>query len=286
MNRIILTADTPCDIGAELKKRYDVKLFPLHIKLGEQSYIDGEDIFPEDIYRFWRESKQLPKTAAINPGEYIDFFRPFVEAGDEVIHIGLGSGLSSSYQNAVNAAEELGHVHCIDSQNLSTGFGHLVCEAGNRIQQGLPAEQIVEEVSAIVPHVHSSFVLDTLEFLHAGGRCSALASFGAMLMNIKPSINVDIEQCGKMTVGKKYSGNLEKVLTKYITDQIGGRDDIITDRVFLTNSGMNDPGIIDRLTQKALELQPFKEVHITTASCTISSHCGPNCFGILFITRQ
>lgn len=285
MNRIILTADTPCDIGTELQQRYDVHLFPLHIKLGDTSYTDGKDIFPEDIYKAWRETKQLPKTAAINPGEYIDFFRPFVDNGDEVIHIGLGSGISSSFQNSVIAAEECGHVHCIDSKNLSTGFGHLVCEAGERIAKGMAAEQIVAEINALVPHIRTSFVLDTLEFMHAGGRCSSFASFGAAVMNIKPSLNVDIAQCGKMTVGKKYSGNLEKVLTKYITDQISGRDDIVTDRVFLTHSGMTDPDMLGRLKEIVLSMQPFSEVHITTASCTVSSHCGPNCLGILYIAK-
>lgn len=285
MSRIILTADTPCDIGPELQSRYDVHLFPLHIKLGDVSYTDGKDIFPSDIYKAWRETKQLPKTAAINPGEYIDFFRPFVENGDEVIHIGLGSGISSSYQNALIAAEECGHVHCIDSKNLSTGFGHLVCEAGDRIANRMPLERIIEEVTDLVPHIHTSFVLDTLEFMHAGGRCSSFASFGAAVMNIKPSLNVNIEQGGRMSVGKKYSGTLEKVLMKYIADQIGGRDDILTDRVFITHSGMTDPSIIARLKEKTLSLQPFKEIYDTTASCTISSHCGPNCLGILYITK-
>ena len=287
-HQIVLSADTPCDIGEELKLRYAVSLYPLHIILNEKQYTDGLDITSAELYEAWWKHKLLPRTAAINPEEYQSYFQKFLDQGCDVIHISLGSGLSSSHANAVLAANLLkdkGNVYVIDSCSLSTGFGLLVCEAGERIKAGLPAEQIVNEVSALTQDTRASFVLDTLEFMRAGGRCSSITQIGAALMNLKPTILVRNDRQGSMVVGKKYMGKLAPSLMKYVDDQLKGRTDLILDRVFVTHSGMDDPAAIDRVVARIKELQPFKEIFVTQASCTISSHCGPNTLGVLFLTK-
>lgn len=282
--KIILSADMPCDIGQQLQQRYDVRLFPLHIELDGNVYTDSVDITTEQIYQTWWDRKVLPKTAAINPSEYISHFRPMVDEGYEVLHICLGSGLSSCYQNACIAAQEVGHVHVIDSKNLSTGFGHLVCEAGERIQAGKDIDTIVSEITEIIPRVSASFVLDTLEFLRASGRCSNFAQLGAKLMNLKPSITVLESACGGMSTGRKYVGKLDRAIMKYVEDQLKDRDDIILDRVFVTSTCADDT-LPNKVAEYVMTLQPFREVHITRASCTIGSHCGPNTLGVLFIQK-
>ena len=286
--KIILSADTPCDIGETLKERYQVSLHPLHIILEEKQYTDGLDIISAQLYEAWWKRKQLPRTAAINPEEYQRYFAAFLEQGYEVIHISLGSGLSSSHSNAQIAADALkdkGNVYVIDSCSLSTGFGLLVCEAGERIKAGLPSQQIVEEVRALTQDTRASFVLDTLEFMRAGGRCSSITQIGAALMNLKPTIIVKNDRQGSMVVGKKYMGKLAPSLMKYVDDQLKDRTDLVLDRVFVTHSGMDDPTIIDRVVARIRELQPFQEVFVTQASCTISCHCGPNTLGVLFLTK-
>ena len=283
--KILLSADTPCDIGSELQQRYGVSLFPLHIVLGERSYTDGKDITSEDLFAAWREQKLLPRTAAINPAEYAAYFKPFVEDGYQVIHISIGSGLSSSFQNAAIAAESFGGKVCvIDSRNLSTGFGLLVCEAGERIRRGMAFEQICQELLPLTDRTRASFVLDTLEFLNAGGRCSSLARISADVLSLKPSILVRNDLNGSMVVGKKYIGRFDRSALKYVEDQLKGRTDIVLDRVFITYSSL-DPALLQQVKETVLQLQPFQEVHITAASCTISAHCGPNCVGVLFLTR-
>lgn len=285
--KILLSADTPCDIGEALKERYAVSLFPLHILLGDRQFIDGVDIHPADIYETWYREKKLPRTAAINPNEYVEYFTPFLDAGYDVLHISLGSALSSCYQNASVAAQLLsdrGTVRVVDSCSLSTGFGLIVCEAGERIRSGMELDAIVREITPLALKTRASFVLDTLEFMHAGGRCSGIASMSADLFNIKPTILVKNELQGNMVVGKKLIGKIDKVLMKYLDDQLKGRDDIVLDRVFLTHSTL-DPALIERIKARTLELQPFKEVFITEASCTIGSHCGPSCFGVLYLTK-
>ena len=287
-HKIVLSADTPCDIGEELKSRYAVSLYPLHIILDGKQYTDGYDITSAELYEAWWKHKLLPRTAAINPEEYQSYFQAFLDQGFDVIHISLGSGLSSSHANALIAAQSLkdkGNVYVIDSCSLSTGFGLLVCEAGERIKSGLPAKQIVAEVSAMIQDTRASFILDTLEFMRAGGRCSSITQIGAALMNLKPTILVRNDRQGSMVVGKKYMGKLAPSLMKYVDDQLKDRTDLILDRVFVTHSGMDDPSTINKVVSRIKELQPFREIFVTQASCTISSHCGPNTLGVLFLTK-
>ena len=215
--------------------------------------------------------------------EYVAHFRPWVEQGYDVIHINLGSALSSVYQNCCLAAQELGHVHVIDSCNLSTGTGLLVVAAGKMIRQGLDAETIARNLRARTSKCHASFILDTLTFLHAGGRCSSVAALGANMLKLKPCIQVD-NRDGRMGVGKKYRGSLDKVLVKYVKDELARYADINPELLFITHSGISDEYI--ELVKKAVEeTMHFDEIHITRASCTISCHCGPNTLGILFETK-
>ncbi len=283
---ILLSADTPCDIGPELIERYAVSLYPLHILLNGKQYTDNVDITSEDVFANWKAHNELPRTAAINPEEYTAYFSKWIDQGYDILHISLGSGLSSSYQNAAIATEgfDEGRIFVIDSCCLSTGFGLLVCEAGERIKKGLDLKTIYEEVGALSSLTRASFVLDTLEFLHAGGRCSSLAHLGASMLQLKPSIIVRNELHGSMTVGKKYMGRLDRAMLKYVEDQLAGRSDIVLDRVFITDSGIDDE-IRQAVHKRVLELQPFQEVFHTRASVTISSHCGPNCLGVLFLTK-
>lgn len=282
--KIILSADSTCDIGPELQKKYDVQYFHFHIQVGEKSYIDGVEIQPDDLYRAWREDGILPKTAAITPGEYHEFFEKWVADGYEVVHINLGSGISSAHQNCCITAEELGHVYPVDSASLSTGFGHLVIKAGEMIEAGMAAADIQAELVKLRPNTHASFVLDTLEFMRAGGRCSAVAAFGANLLNLKPSIMVNNQDGGKMGVGKKYRGNMERVLPEYVRDQLEGRDDLVLDRIFITHSGSPESDI-ELVRGEIKKYADFKDIYVTRASGTISAHCGPRTLGILFMTK-
>ena len=282
-HKIILSADSTCDLDEELKERYHVNYFPLHIILNETEYMDNVDITPEEIYQEYYDHKVLPKTAAVNAQEYISHFRPWVEAGYEVIHINLGHALSSVYQNCCLAAKELGHIHVVDSCNLSTGTGLLVVAAGRMIEQGMDAASIAAALRERTAKCHASFILDTLTFLHAGGRCSSIAALGANMLKLKPCIQVD-NQDGSMGVGRKYRGALDKVLVKYVKDELGRYSDINTDLLFITHSGIPQE-YIDLVQKTVEETLAFKEIHVTKASFTISCHCGPNTLGILFETK-
>ena len=280
---IILCADSTCDLSPELIAKYNVNILPLHVNLEENTYSDGVDITPDDIYAYYDEHKVLPKTAALNMDEVLDFVTPFIEAGNDVLCLTLGSGLSTTYNSFRLAAMEVEGLYAIDSNNLSTGFGLVVMAAGDRIAAGMPIDQIVDEVQAITQKVEASFIVDNLEFLHKGGRCSAVAMLGANVLKLKPCIEVSNEG-GKMGVSKKYRGTLERVLEEYVGDRLAGREDIDTGRIFITHSGISESRI--EVVRAAIEKHMhFDEIYVTRAGCTISSHCGPNTLGILFVRK-
>ena len=280
---VILTADSTCDLNAELIEKYQVHILPLHVLLGEQDFRDGVDLVPDEIYRVYREQKILPKTAAVNTADYLDFFGPYLEQGYDIVHISLSSSLSACYNNCRLASLQQEGIYPIDSRNLSTGSGLLVIEAAKRIAAGMPAEQIAAEVGALVEKVESSFMIDSLEFLHKGGRCSALAMLGANLLQLKPCIEVSPES-GGMGVGKKYRGPFDKVLLQYVKERLEGRTDISTERIFITHAGVSEERI-NAVRAEVEKYADFGEILIARAGCTISAHCGQNTLGLLFLKK-
>lgn len=284
MSKILLSADSTCDLGNRLKEKYQVHYYPFHIILDGRDYQDNVDISPQEIFQAYYDRRILPRTAAINVQEYLDYFGPFVEQGYEVIHLNLGSALSSAYQNCLLAAKELPGVYPVDSCNLSTGIGHLVLDAAAWIRQGLEAAEIARRLEARKRLVHSSFILDTLKFLSAGGRCSSITALGANLLNIKPCIQVD-NTSGAMHVGRKYRGTLDKVLPRYVKDTLRSAGKLNTKRLFITHSGIDNfyVGLVKETVKQEAD---FENIYITQASYTISCHCGPNTLGILFESKE
>ena len=281
MSNIKITCDSTCDLPQELYAKYDVDVLALSVTLGDELHRDGVDISAPDLFAFVKETGTLPKTSAVSMGEYLDVFGKYVREGKTIIHINLSSALSASYQNAVLAAEELGNVYVVDSRNLSTGSGHLVVEAAEMAAQGMDAETIVARLNEMKERLDVSFVLQTLEYLQKGGRCSSVAALGARALQLRPEIRV---ADGGMGVGKKYRGSMEKSVLDYIRGRLEERDDIDTRRIFVTHSPM-DPAVVDKAIALVRELHPFEEVIETNAGCTISSHCGPNCLGVLFFKK-
>ncbi len=279
--KVLIASDSTTDLGADLIERYGIRILPLGVALGERQYTDGVDITPDDIYANYEKNKTLPKTSAINLASASDFFRACTEEGYSVVFFTISAQMSSTYQNVHLAASEFENVHVVDTQNLSTGGGLLVIAAAEMARAGKGAAEIAEACRAMAPRVDASFVIDSLEFLYKGGRCSALAAFGANLLHLKPCIVVHE---GKMSVGSKYRGKFADVLKKYIADRLGDGSDIELDRVFVTHAGC-DAQIVRACVEQVKSTLPFAEVLVTRAGCTISSHCGKNTLGVLFVRK-
>ena len=279
--RVKITADSTCDLSDALLRKYRITLVPLYVSLGDRSYRDKFEISPADLYAYVDRTGRLPKTSAVTAKDYVDLFTPYAIAGRDVVHFTISSSMSACYQNAVNAAKELGNVRVIDSANLSTGIGLLVLRAAELAGEGLDADRIVGEIEALIPKVETSFVIDTLKYLHKGGRCSSVAALGANLLSLKPCIEV---KDGAMAVGKKYRGSLEKCLAAYVTDRLRGRTDLDLRRIFVTHSPL-PPHTAENVIRLVGKLAPFGEIIETDANCTVCTHCGPGTLGILFLRK-
>ena len=281
--KVKITTDSTCDLSPELLEKYGLDMISLGVSLGERSGKDGVDITPQDIYSYVDQTGTLPKTFAVNEAEYLAFFKKWTKQGYAVVHFCISSDFSSSCQNACVAAEEFENVFVVDSRNLSTGQGLCVLHAAEMAAEGKTAEEICEECRRYTAFVEASFVLDKLDYLYKGGRCSALARFGANLMHLKPCIEVIN---GKMEPSKKYREAFEKVVLEYVTDKLKGRTDLDHTRIFITHTTAS-PECVKKVEDKINELAPgFKEILITNAGSTITSHFGPNTLGILFVRTR
>lgn len=279
--RYQITSDSTCDLSPEQLEKYNIRLLSLYVDMDGRTLRDGVDVKPDDIYAHVAAGGGLPKTAAVNMADYVRAFTELSAKNDFVIHVCISMDFSCCYQNAKLAAADFDNVYVVDSRNLSTGHGLVVLEAERMAREGMEPEAIVAALEALTGRVEASFILDRLDYMKMGGRCSAVTLLGANLLRLRPCIEV---RDGKMGVGKKYRGSFEKCLVQYITDKLCGRTDLELRRVFITHSGLPEQTV-----QKAVEtvqsLQKFEEIDVTRAGCTVSSHCGPGTIGVLFIRK-
>ena len=281
MEKIKITCDSTCDLNVDLYERYHISVIPLSVALGDRLCRDGVDVEPKDLFSYVEETGKLPTTSAISVGEYEDFFRPFVADGYEVVHINLSSELSSSHQNARIAAQELGNIHVVDSRSLSSGSGHLVILAAELACAGYDGAYIAKSLNDMKGQLDVSFVLQTLDYLHKGGRCSGMARFGANMLKLRPEI---VMENGTLHVGKMYRGSMEKTILDYIRGRLENEKAVNYDRIFVTHSGVPEE-IVEKAVALVKQLRPFEEVIVTVAGSTISCHCGPACIGVLFFRK-
>ena len=279
--KIKISSDSTCDLSKEYIKAHDIGILPLVVVKDGESYRDGIEITPDVVFAHVNNGGALCTTSAANVNDYMELFEEYKKEYDVVIHINLGSGFSSSHQNAKIAAEEFENIYVVDSMNLSTGHGLVVIEAVKMAEAGMEPEKIYEALNELAPKVEASFVLDRLDYMAKGGRCSAVAALGASLLQLKPCIEV---VDGKMDVCKKYRGSFEKVLGNYVKDRLVGRDDINQERIFVTHTETPQE-IVDKVKATVNESKEFEIVEETVAGCTISCHCGPNTLGVLFVRK-
>ena len=276
----ILT-DSVSDLGHELPRNFNIGVIPLSVFVNEQTFIDGGDLTSEMLYAEVGKSGQLPKTAAPSVAEFINFFSSYPE---DILFISIGSSLSATNQNAILAAETLPerNIRIIDSKNLSTGIGLLVLAAAEKRNQGAALDEIYDCVMSLIPRVNTSFMIDTLEYLHKGGRCSAMENLMGSLLSIHPII--EVRQDGTLGVRQKLRGTGKKVMDTMIDGFRQNLDRIDLHRVFITHSGGGiDPFYIK---QKLEGIAEIEEICITQAGATVSSHCGPKTIGILYIMKE
>lgn len=282
MGEVKIFTDSTCDLTRDMINTYDISVVPLYVGFDNGTFKDGVDITAGDLFKMVDECGKLPKTAAPSPNDFYNEFKPFIDQGKDIVYIGLSSSLSSTLQNAIIAAKEFpeGRIEIVDSMNLSTGIGLLVLKACDFAKAGMNVHEIAREIQIKIPKIKTAFVIDTLDYLYMGGRCSSLQNFMSGVFKIKPIVKV---VDGKMILGEKARGKRERALNVMLDNVIEDKYNIDLDRIIITHSVGNTDK--DYLKEKLEENLKVKEVVITTAGCVISSHCGPNTIGIIYLVK-
>ena len=281
---IKIVADSTCDLSQELIEKYNIQIAPLHIVLGEKEFKDGEEISPDEIYDWADEHEDTPKTSAIGFEDVMEIMKPIVDSKDEMIVFTISGKMSTTVNVFRMVAEELeveDRVTIIDSENLSTGTGLMVIKAAAMVHEGKNRVEICQAVEEMKKKIKASFVVDTLTYLHRGGRCSSVAALVGGVLKLHPRIVV---ADGSMSADKKYRGKMEKVILDYVKDMEASMLEADKERVFLTHSGC-DQEIIDKVYSYLKELNYFGEILVTRAGGVISSHCGPGTLGVLYVGK-
>ena len=278
--KIKILSDSTCDLSPALLAENEIAMVPLTVVKGDEQFKDGVTITAADIFAHVAAGGDLCSTAANSIGEYADIFEQYTDY-DGVIQITIGSGFSSCYQNATLAAEDYPNVRVVDSQNLSTGQGLVVLKACELAKTAADLDALADEIRAYTEKVEASFLVDKLDYLAKGGRCSAVAALGANLLNLKPCIEV---KNGKMGVVKKYRGKYEKCLASYVKERLAGREDIDRKTLFVTKTEVSD-ACYEAVMAAVAENGNFENTYETTAGCTVSCHCGPGTLGVLFVRK-
>lgn len=279
--KIKIVTDSTCDLPVELLERYEITVLPLHITKGDESLLAGIEITPLDIFRYVDGGGAICTTAAVNITEYQRCFAKLCPCYDAVIVMTISAEFSGCFQNAQAAAADYPNVAVIDSCSLSCGQGMIVLEAAEMAEQGLPPDEIAAELRRRASLPEASFLLDRLDYMQKGGRCSSATALGANLLHLKPCIEV---RDGKMTVGKKYRGTFPKTVYQYASERLSGRTDIRTDRVFIAHPDA-DPEAVKAAVQAIQEYGQFSEIWLVRGGCTVSCHCGPNTVGVMFMRK-
>lgn len=282
-HKVKIISDSTCDLSPELIKRYDIDIVPLYVTLGDESLKDGQEITPDELYAWADKNKTTPKTSAITQEDAYKMLKKYTDQGYEIVYTGISSEMSVSHGVVQMVAKELpgSKIAVVDSRNLSTGVGHVVIKAAELAASGMGAYEIKEELDKFTPLVRASFVVDTITYLYRGGRCSAVAAFGATALNLKPSIVVEN---GKMRPDAKLHGRIDRALKKYVKAMTPELLKARRDRVFITHSGSSEE-IIAMIKEYIEQLNYFDEILVTRAGCVISSHCGPGTLGVLYVEQ-
>ena len=275
--KIAISAESTIDLPKELLEKHHIHTLPFTVLMGDTKALDGE-ITPEAIFAYVNKNKVLPKTSAVNTYQYEEHFNNLLKDYDYIIHFCLSSKISSAYANAIVVASDNSNIKIIDSESLSTGIALEAIYASTLVDQGMEFNDIVNHVLSRVSHVQASFILERLDYLYMGGRCNALQLFGANLLKLHPQI---IVQNGKMVVGKKYRGKMEANTLRYVLDTLDRFNNPDKELVFITYSTAKIETV--EAIKTILKERGFRNIYVTRAGCTISSHCGDGCLGILYI---
>ena len=280
MERICIAADSTFDMTLDMVREYGIEVSASYVRMDETDYLDYPDLKQSDLFDYFRRTKKLPQTAAANPNDYTLFFQQCLEGHDAVVFIAKSSGMSSCYDNAVIAANEMENIYVVDSKSISSGSALLAMEAVKQ-KEAMPARELAAYLTEFREKIVGSFIIETLEYLHEGGRCSTLAYLGASTLQIRQSINI---RDGKLVVGKKYMGTYKRALKEYIDTTLVQYDHMRPEVVMISHA-IQDEALLKNLIAQIESLHYFEKIIPLSVCAAVACHGGPNAFGLFFVTK-
>lgn len=283
MNKVKVIVDSTADLTPELYKEFDIEVIPLNVNFGEENYLDNVTLTPDELYAKVKEKKTLPSSAAASPAVIEEVFKKYIDQGYDIVFTGIGSTLSTNFQSATIAKSAFpdDRIYLVDSLNLSSGTGLLALKIGRMAKEGKSAKEIYEEVAPLASKISSQFVVDTLDYLHKGGRCSGTAKIFGHLFHIHPMIKV-ID--GKLIVYKKPRGTLKMATNELLNVFKEDFPNIDLENVMITHAGSSRE-VADYLHAELGKMIDPNCIRETRAGCVISTHCGYGTIGILYIKK-
>lgn len=281
-NKIIIAADSTCDLSPELIEKYNIEIIPLPVNLGDKPCLDGVDVSVDDVFNYFETTGELATTSAPTVEYYEDFYKKWTDEGYTVVHTSISLKFTVTHNIAQQAAAKFPGVYPIDSHSISSGMGLLAIYGAKLRDEGLEGWQIAEQLRKEADNMHVSFVLDTLKYMRKGGRCSGVAAFGANMLNLKPCLET---RDAALVVKKKYRGKLENVLMQYAEETISSEEKIDKSILIIAHSGV-DHKILKAVKKRCSELIDFEEVYECKTGCSVSVHCGPNTLGLVFAVKS
>ncbi len=280
MERICIAADSTFDMTLDMVQQYGIEVSASYVRMDDKDYLDYPDLKQSELFDYFRRTRKLPQTAAANPNDYEELFQKCLADHDAVIFIAKSSGMSSCYANAVIAASNMEHVYVVDSLSISSGSSMLAIEAV-RLKDTMGASELAEYLKTYREKIIGSFIIETLEYLHEGGRCSTLAFLGASTLQIRQSINI---RDGKLVVGKKYMGTYKRALRDFIETTLAQYQQMQPDRLMISHA-IQDEEMLKGLIAQIDALHYFKEIIPLSVCAAVACHGGPNAFGIFTVMK-
>ncbi|MCQ1528376.1 DegV family protein [Lutispora saccharofermentans] len=275
---VTILTDTMCDVPQKFADEYNIRVLPLTVNFGEESFRDGIDITADEFFKRLESSGELPKTSQINPPQFEAVFKEELGKGNAVVAILGSSELSGTYNSAVIARNNLEshNIFVIDSRAVTLGAGLLVIKAARLAHEGKSAEDIVDDIEEAKDRTKQFFIVGSLKYLYKGGRISLSASVLGSILNIKPIITM---ADGKLEMMEKTRG-IKKAIS-IMMDNIKTNGWTLDGKVIGINHTLcpEQADYIEEIIN--MSFKP-KEIIRGEVGSVVGTHAGPGCVALHF----
>jgi DegV family protein with EDD domain len=284
MSRIAVVTDSTAGLDADLLDELDISVIPLNVHWGDDNYKDGVTLDAVTFYQWLQERQDFPKTSQPSAGEFMDFFDDVAKRfkTDTILGVFISSDLSGTYASAMLAKNNLPemHIEIFDSRSVSMGAGFMAMIAAKMAAEGVDMDAIVNRLQAIRENSHLLFAVDTLEFLHRGGRIGGAARLLGTALNLKPLLEVRDGRVEALEKVRRRRKSIQRVV-EVAVERLQGQ---IPEELAILHTGEEkDLGFLTDLINEHIKPRRFYASILTPV---VGTHGGPGSIAIAFYTEN